>query len=73
MPVAPGTLAGRLIRVQSFKETVWGTSAAATARWMAINPTPTFTPIYKSTFVDEDRGSLAPAYLAYVPDRKSVV
>jgi hypothetical protein len=35
---------------------------------MAVTPTPTFTPIYKSVFMDEDRGSLAPAYLSYVPE-----
>lgn len=66
--VAPNTLASRLTRVQSFQETVWGTSGLATARWMAINPTPKFTPIFKATFIDEDRGSFAPSFLSYVPE-----
>jgi len=66
--VTPTTLASRLTRVQSFKETVWGTPGLATARWMAVKPTPTFTPILKNSFVDEDRGSFAPAFINYVPE-----
>ncbi len=66
--VTPNTLAGRLNRVQSFQEVTWGTPGPATARWMAVQPTPTFTPIYKSVFVDEDRGSFAPSFISYVPE-----
>lgn len=66
--VTPNTLAGRLQLIQSFKETVWGTSGLATAKWMLIKPTPQFTPIYKSTLVDEDRGSFAASFVSYVPE-----
>lgn len=66
--VAPSTLAGRLQRVQSFQETVWGTPGLATARWMAVQPHPTVTPVYKSEFVDEDRGSFSPSFISYVPE-----
>lgn len=66
--VTPSTVAGRLNRVQSFKETIWGTVGQATARWMGIIPTPTFTPIFKSEFFDENRGSFAPSFVSYVPE-----
>lgn len=66
--VTPNNLAGRLQRIQSFKETVWGTPGLATAKWMLIQPTPQFTPVFKSVFVDEDRGSFAPAFVSYTPE-----
>lgn len=66
--VTPTTLASRLTRIQSFKETIWGTPGIATARWMMVKPTPTFTYISKNVFVDEDRGSFAPAFVTYVPE-----
>lgn len=66
--VLSNALAGRLQRVQSGQEVTWGTPVVASARWMAIQPTPTFTPMYKSVLVDEDRGSLAESYLSYVPE-----
>jgi hypothetical protein len=66
--VFPGTLAQRLTKIQSFKETVWGTPGLATARWMLVEPTPTFTPTTKNTVIDEDRGSFAPGYVSYLPE-----
>lgn len=66
--VTPNTIAGRLNRIQSFKEVTWGTSGLATARWMAVEPTPQFTPIYKSEVIDEDRGSFAPSFVSYIPE-----
>jgi hypothetical protein len=64
--ITSGTLASRLIRLQSFKETVWGTPGLATARWMGVQPYPTFKPYQKSTLFDEDRGSLQNNFLSAV-------
>lgn len=58
------TLASRLIRLQSFKETVWGTPGLATARWMGVQPYPNFKPFQKTTLFDEDRGSLQNNFLS---------
>lgn len=55
--------AKRLSVLQSFKEVTWGTPAAATARWMAVEPYPSFTPYRASEVFDEARGSLAPGFL----------
>jgi len=67
--VTPTTLAARLQRIQSGQETTWGTQVAATAKWMGIVPiTAAFTPVYKNVFVDEDRGSFAPAFTVYQPE-----
>ena len=66
--VSPSTLARPLQRIQSFKETAWGTPGLATAKWMLISPNPTFTPKYQVTVIDEDRGSLAPGYVAFLPE-----
>lgn len=60
------TLASRLVRLQSFKETVWGTPGLATARWMGVQPYPQFKPYQKSTLFDEDRGSLQNNFLSAV-------
>ncbi len=60
------TLASRLIRLQSFKEAVWGTSGLATARWMGVQPYPSFKPYQKSELFDEDRGSLQNSFLSAV-------
>lgn len=57
-------LAPRLITLQMFKEVTWGTGAAATAKWMGVQPLPTFKPYYKMTPLDEQRGTVVPAYLA---------
>jgi hypothetical protein len=45
-------MSNRLIGLQAFKEAVWGTVGAATARLMGVKPTPEFTPITKSTILD---------------------
>jgi len=60
------TLASRLVRLQTFKEVVWGTPSLATARWMAVQPFPQFKPYQKSTLFDEDRGSLQNNFLSAV-------
>ena len=60
------TLASRLIRLQSFQETTWGTPGLATARWMGVQPYPSFKPYQKSTLFDEDRGSLQNNFLSAV-------
>ena len=59
-------LSNRLIGLQAFKESVWGTVGAATSRLMAVKPTPEFTPIVKSTILDEQRHSLIPGFNSYV-------
>lgn len=64
--IISSTLASRLVRLQSFKETVWGTPGLATARWMAVQPYPQFKPYQKSTIFDEDRGSLQNSFLSAV-------
>lgn len=64
--ILPTALASRLNRLQSFKETVWGTPGLATARWMGVQPYPNFKPYQKSTLFDEDRGSLQNAFLSAV-------
>ena len=66
--VTPGTLARPLQRIQTFKETVWGTPGLATSKWMLVEPNPSFTPKYMSTVIDEDRGSFAPGYVAYISE-----
>lgn len=58
----PNLLAQRLAVLQSFKESTWGTSGSATAKWTAVRPYPEFKPYRKITAFDEARGSLAPAY-----------
>lgn len=60
---APTFNAQRLLTLNSFRETVWGTPGAATARWMGVSPYPEFTPFRKATIHDEARASLAPGYL----------
>lgn len=65
MPTS-STLATRLITLQSFKETVWGTSAAATSKWMGVMPLPKFTPYFKATAFEEQRGTLNKTYLAAI-------
>ena len=62
----PTSFATRLIGLQAFKEATWGASLPATAKLMAVVPTPTFTPINKSTLLDEQRNSLAPAFNKYI-------
>lgn len=64
MPVTGSVPASRLVQLQSFKETTWGTSAAATARWMGVKPEPQFKPFFAQTPIDEQRGSLVPAFIA---------
>lgn len=64
--VLPVTYAQRLFRVQSFKETAWGTPAAATAKWMGIQAHPTFTPYVKPVIPHEDRGSLQNSHYSFV-------
>ena len=59
-------LANRLIGLQMFKEAVWGTVGPATARLMAVKPTPEFTPVTKSTILDEQRHSLIPGFNSYI-------
>lgn len=59
-------LSTRLITLQSFKEVTWGTGAAATAKWMGVQPLPTFTPMYKATVFDEQRGAPTPGYVSAV-------
>lgn len=66
MPITSTTLASRLIRLQSFKETVWGTPGIATSRWMGVQPYPSFRPYQKSTIFDEDRASLQNSFLSAV-------
>lgn len=61
MPTSP-TLATRLIGLQAFKEVTFNTSGAATAKMMGIQPLPVFTPKFKSTTFDEQRGTVVPAY-----------
>jgi hypothetical protein len=56
----------RLITLQSFKESVWGTPGAATAKWMGVQPTPTFKPYLHPEIFDEQRASLAPAFLSAI-------
>lgn len=64
--ITSSTLASRLVRLQSFKETVWGTPGLATARWMGVQPFPSFKPYKKSTTFDEDRGSLHNSFLSAI-------
>ena len=64
MPVTGAIPASRLIQLQSFKETAWGTGAAATARWMGVKPEPQFKPMFSTTPIDEQRGSVVPAFIA---------
>ena len=65
MPVST-LLPSRLQILQSFKETVWGTGAAATARWMGVVPRPTFKPYTKAEIFEEQRGSFANGYNAAI-------
>lgn len=58
----PTFLANRGLVLQSFKESTWNTSGAATAKWMGIG-VPEFVPFRKSQVHDEFRGTLAPGYL----------
>ena len=58
--------ASRLLKLQSFKETSWAGSAAATAKWMAVTPYPKFKSYRKSTIFDEARGTLQPGYLSAI-------
>lgn len=53
---------GRLNVLQSFKETTWGTTSAATAKWMGVKPYPSVKPYRAATLVDEMRGNIAPAF-----------
>lgn len=55
-------LAQRLQVLQSFKESVFGTGGAATARWMGVKPGVELKPYRKSTVFDEVRGNLAPGF-----------
>ncbi len=59
-------LASRLLRLQSFKESAWGTPGLATARWMGVQPHPSFKPYQKATPFEEDRGSLQNSFLSAV-------
>lgn len=60
---APTLIAQRLLILQSFRESTWGTPGAATAKWMGVAPYPEFVPLRKATVHDEARASLAPGYL----------
>lgn len=64
--VLPVTYSNRLYKIQSFAETVWGTSGAATSRWMGIAHSASFKPFIKSTVYSEDRGSLQPGFVSNV-------
>jgi len=67
MPTPTSTLLPtRLVKLQSFKETVWGTPGASTAKWMGVQPTPTFKPYLHPEILDEERASLAPAFLTAI-------
>lgn len=59
---APSILSQRLLLLQSFKETAWGTAGSSTAKWAAVKPYPEFKPYRKSTVFDEVRGSLAAGF-----------
>lgn len=65
MPVSP-LFASRLQVLQSFKEVTWGTSLAATAKWMGVVPRPTFKPYTKAEIFEEQRGSFAQGYNAAI-------
>lgn len=65
MPIS-SLLASRLIQLQSFKETVWGTQGQATARWMALSKVPEFKAWAKSEVFDEWRGNLAPGFTSAI-------
>jgi hypothetical protein len=56
--------ARRLALLQSYKEVTWGTTAAATAKWMGLSGVANFKSYRKATPLDEARGNLAPAFLA---------
>ncbi len=62
--LAPTSVAQRLLRFQSFQETVWGSACPATARWMSVKEWPEFKPYRKSTIYQEARGSLAPGFVS---------
>ena len=65
MPVATFDTV-RLDTLQSFKEVTWNTGAAATAKWMGLRPRASFKPKVKADQFEEQRGTLAPAYLSAV-------
>jgi hypothetical protein len=46
------------------QNTTWGTNTPATSIWHGLEPTTQFTPHIKNTLFDEQRGSLAPAFLS---------
>ena len=58
--------ASRLGKLQSYKESSWGGSGAATSKWMGVSPYPEFKPYRKSTIFDEARGTLQPGYLSAI-------
>lgn len=59
-------LASRLLVVQSYKEPAWGTTGAATCKWMGVKPYPTIKRFRSSTIFDEVRGNLAPGFLSAI-------
>jgi hypothetical protein len=62
MPV-PNLPPIRLLLFQSYKESTWGSTGVATAKWMGIQEYPEFKPYRKSTLFNEARGNLAPAFI----------
>lgn len=69
----PTALAQRLLVWQTFRETVWGTPGAATAKWMGVKPYPSLTPKRKATIFDQARGSLAPGFNSAILEKGGVV
>jgi hypothetical protein len=55
-----------LKRIQSFKETTWGTVGVATAAWMGVDPNPTIKPYFKPNVFVEQRGSLQNSFYSVI-------